>query len=246
MTPGQTSDAFRAKLRQAGARISDEQLLEAYGQIEASRRRFAAESISLGVLFVAKKECLGHGQWLPWCERFGKLAAPANLTVHGGASARTVRVYAAVAQHFLADLEQGSFQPERADEKVQPPAITAEQVLSLDVLPEKKRHEVTTVIEQWIGGRSLQRILIDFRRAEAATDQEQIDHDRQRKKKKQPNDPNQMDFLEDMLRPVGEIDALMADKTFVARTDKAFWTSLANKLQTQADGARALAKKVSA
>jgi hypothetical protein len=251
MTPGQTSDALRVKLRQVGSRITDRDLVEAYGLLEASRRRFAADSVSVGMFFLAKKEAVGHGKWIPWCEKFAKLAHGANLTVAGGTAPRTIRKYALIAEHFLADLEQGCFAPDGVDAPVTAPKVTVDQVLSLQILAGKKRHAVVEHIEEWIGGRSLRRMLIDFRRAEHAADQEESEHEKQKAAKKNTSAhgssdaaAGQLEFYQDMLRPIGEIETLFDTKSFVEKTDKAFWLGIAQKLTAQAERARQLADQL--
>lgn len=250
--PGQPSAGLVAELKAIGERLTVKQLAHALGGVEAARVGFAVEAIATGILLLAKKASLKHGEWLPlcaavWAEIGHSGSAAATLGERQNNFTRSLRSYCFVAQHFLADLEQGNFQPEISDQKVAAPEVQPTEVLALDTLPEAKRIAVYAAIERFIAGRSLRRMLIDFRRAEGAADQEEIDEASKRRGKKPGvagGSHGQLDFYEDMLRPLGEIDTLFDTKSFVEKTDKAFWTSIAEKLETQARRARQMAKEV--
>lgn len=248
MTPGQPSDALLAKLKQIGGALDDDQIAATWEEVERRRVSFAGAAIICGVVLLAKKESLKHAQWLPWLEQFGgqfagrisvKLAA--SLHICEQVTPRACRVYTQVGKHFLADLEQG-FAPDVRDSAAVAPAVTPVEVLSLADLSVARQGAVVERIEQWIGGRSLRRMLIDFRRAEMAADQEQAQEaELTRKKAGKPDAPGQMDFWTELARPLTEIDTLMKSEDFIERTTKEGWLKVAEALLAKSKEARAIA-----
>lgn len=245
---GQPSAELLSTLKDIGTRISDADIGACYARVEGQRRRFVSDIVRLGVMLLAKKQALSHGSWKAWVIQMTKSADSALLSLPAVVqekSLRTCQVYMQVGKHFLADQEQGSFQPEAANAAIEPPACSALDVVLLPSLSEDRQLTVDGAVEHFISGRSLDRMLIDFRRAEHAADQEDLaEESRKRKKKKPEADPSQIDFYQDMLRPLGEIDTLIGDKAFVRKTDRAFWVSLADSLEAQAARARKLAKEI--
>lgn len=245
VTPGQPSAATLAKLKSVGAKLTDDQIARAVRRAEELRVGFQVAAIEAGLLLLAKKETLKHGDWLPWCEKFaaGKLAAVLPIS----SAARSLRVYTQATQHFIAHLEQGDWPGEERDVAVLPPAISVEDALALQTLPEGQRAAVTSAISSFVAGRSLRRMLMDFRRAESAADQEEIEEANRRRKGKERHDqPGQMDFWQELARPIGEIETLFHDPAFVQQTTKEFWMQAAERLDAQAKFARAKAKEVRA
>lgn len=248
---GQPSAALLADIKRAGERVTTAHLIEAIGHLEAARVGFVTEAVATGLLLLTKKQTLKHGQWRSFlaevwtgvtanAKRVSRLEGP---VLHN--FVRSLQGYTFLAQHFLADLEQGEFQPEATDQRVAPPAVTPVEVLALDTLPQEKRVAVYGAIERFVAGRSLRRMLMDFRRAENAADQEEIEEESRRRRKRKDDAPEgQMDFYADMMKPLGEIDTLFDTQSFVERTDKKFWISVAEKLETQARRARELAKEI--
>lgn len=235
---GQPSPALMAKLKSAGERLTDKQVTEAIRHAEQGRVTYQKNAVATGVILLAKRQTFAHGAWRKYLK--DQICSAANLP-----SLRSLDLYLHLAKHFLADLEQGNFQPEEQDQKVTPPAIQPEEVLALDKLHPQRQGLVLQEIERFIAGRSLRRMLIDFRRAENAADQEEAEEaDRKKKKKVTTTDAGQMDFFSDMMRPLGEIDTLFETPSFVERTDKKFWISVAEKLETQAQKARQMAKEI--
>jgi hypothetical protein len=245
---GQPSKVLVAELKACGERVTTEHLTNAIAHLEAARVGFVTEAIATGILLLAKRETLSHGEWQPFCaEVWGKVnrkhasdLPPAALDNF----VRSLRVYCFLAQHFLADLEQKSFQPEARDCRVDAPPVAPAEVLALDSLPQEKRILVYNAIGRFVAGRSLRRLLIDFRRAESAADQEEIDEANRRKKRKDKTDPAQLDFWAEMQAPITAIESLFDDKSFVEKTDKEFWIRTAEALETQAKRAREMAKGV--
>lgn len=253
---GQPSTALVAELQRIGARLDSHQLAASLGHLEATRVTFVTEAIATGILLVAKKASLERGEWQPFCAEIWELIREmGNGVSHFEATpaalhnfTRSLRGYSFLGQHFLSDLEQGHFQPEAADQKVTPPAVKPADVLALDTLPQERRTAVYGAIEQFVAGRSLRRMLIDFRRAENAADMEEVDEANRHRRKVGPAGGSagagQMDFYADMLRPIGEIDTLFSTPSFVEKTDRAFWISAADKFTALASKAKKMAEQV--
>lgn len=248
---GHPSAALVAALRQAGSAVSMKQVADAICRVETARASFVAEAIVTGILLWAKREVLPHGERQKfeaevWREvtanrkRVSDLPAASldNFT-------RSLRGYRFLAQHFLADLEQGTFAPETRDMAVTPPAVSVDDALTLQTLPQERRVAVYGAIERFVGGRSLRRMLMDFRRAESASDQEEAEEKRkaESRKRKAEGTGHQLDFYDDMQRPLEEIERLMEDTALRETVDAAFWKQLATALEEQAKRARALAKE---
>lgn len=239
---GQPSAALLAELRRIGEKLTVKQLAKSLGHVEAARVGFVVEATATGILLLAKKQTIPHGGWQPFCaEVWGEIKGIGHGASDLDNFTRSLRRYCFLGQHFVADLEQKTFQP---DGKTRAPELQVQpaEVLALDTLPQEKRIAVYGAIERWVAGRSLQRMLMDFRRAENAADQEEIEDANRRKKKAKAGDSNQMDFWEDMQRPITEIDTLMASRDVLETADKKFWLELAAALDRQAGQARALAK----
>jgi hypothetical protein len=246
--PGQPSVTSLAALKEIGGKVTDEQLAQCYAKVEAQRSRFVADVVRLGVMLLAKKQTLGHGKWEGWVIQMTKSAESALLTIPAVAQEKSIRscqVYMQVGKHFLADLEQGHFQPEAPDAPVSMPTCTPLDIVLLPSLSEERQSSVEDAIAKFVGGRSLERMLIDFRRAENAADVEALEEDasRRRKPKSQRADPNQLEFLDEMYRPLSQIDTLFESTTFKKMTDRKFWETVADKLEAQAVRARKLAKE---
>jgi hypothetical protein len=123
--------------------------------------------------------------------------------------------------------------------------VTADQVLALDTLGKGDRQKVFSARSRSLsrGARSA-RCCSNSGGRKTRPRTRRIAHEAKKKKKGAAVDPNQLDFYEDMLRPIGEIEALFDTKSFVEKTDKAFWLGIAQKLEAQADRARKLAKEM--
>ncbi len=253
-TPGQPSAALLAALKAAGAKVTVARVAEALGHLDSARARFTCEAIGTGLLLLAKKETLQHGELMPFAAAVwaamqkGKVEARAS-TLEGEALnnfTKSLRVYALLARHFLADLEQAAFERDGKDQAVTLPAVQPAEVLALDTLPDDQRTAVVGAIERFVGGRSLRRMLVDFRRAESAAEQEEIEEANRRRKKKKGEDSGQLDFWTEIQRPLTEIETLCDSPEAMKHATKGFWTNLAVALETQAKRARARAKEVAA
>lgn len=254
---GQPSEALLATLKGAGSKITVARMAEAVRHVESTRGNFICEAVATGAMILAKKESLPHGDFQKfeaavWKEVKGKVDAASTLT---GAElsnfTRSLRVYRFCAQHFLADLEQNRFAPDGQDMAVNPPAVKPDEVLALDTLPQAKQVAVYGAIERFVAGRSLRRMMTDFRRAEVAADQEEAEEaERKRKKTKVPAGDaagaGQLDFWVEIQRPLTEIATLCEADDTQKHATKEFWTNLATALEHQAKVARARAKETRA
>jgi hypothetical protein len=249
-TPGQPSAALLEQLKIVGAKLTDDQIAKVVQDVETERSAFQSSAIVCGVFLLAKKQTLRHGQWLPWLEQFSQHAWQMRnaLRISTEVKPRSLQGYTFLAQHFLADLEQGNFQPESRDEKVALPAVQPADVLTLDTLPNVKQAAVYGAIEQFVAGRSLRRMLMDFRRAECATEQEDADLATAKAKRAKPekNHPDQMDFWDEMNIPLTQLSTLMSSPDFVERTTRESWLKLAAELTARAKDAKAMAEKMRA
>lgn len=258
MHPGQTSDALRVKLKQVGSRLSDAQITDAWRATEKARVSFTCAATYLGVILLAKKESLGHGKWLPWCEKFGgKLAQETKgqigttVPISTDVTGRSLRKYTFVGQHFLADLEQGAFAGEIVDHKPKLEGVSADDVLALDTLKADRRKAVLARIEQFVAGRSLRTMLLDFRRAENAADQEELEAQAEaaRRKRKKDGDggtaAGQLDFFTELKTPLTTIGTYLDSERVVKHADKGFWEAAAAALEQQAEICRRRAKEMS-
>lgn len=245
VTPGQPSAATLAQLKAAGDGLDIFRISAAVLRVESQRANFMAEAIRLGVLLLAKKESLGHGQ-------FQKLAAQvweANGTRVSHFSSlhnftRNLRRYCLLAQHFLADLEQGSFLADVKDMAVKAPEVTTQDLLAVDFA--NANPEVYNRIEQFVGGRSLRRMLLDFSRAEKAADREEqaeTEAAAKRGTKAAGSAAVQLDFWDEINRPLTELGTLMKSPDFIERTTREGWLKLAAELTARARDAKALADR---
>ena len=257
MQPGQTSDALRVKLKQVGSRITDAQITAAWETAERNRVSFSCAAVALGVMLRAKKEAVGHGKWLPWCEKFGGQLAKAVIGKNDARGAfaaevtpRSLQRYTFLAEHFLSSMEQGEFAGEIQDHKPKLEGVTADQVLALDNLSAKSRKAVFTKIEQFVAGRSLRTMLVDFRRAENSADEEHAAWLRDQDKGKGGKGGSgggsapQMDFWDEIKKPIDHITNILNAQSTVKHATKDFWSKLATALEEQAKIAREREKEM--
>jgi len=259
VTPGQPSEATKAKLQAAGAILQEEDILRAVDHVEANRVAFASTAIVAGVYLFAKKLAMKHGQWLPWVDKFGgQLAGKlANRGQFDGAkAARTIRRYCFLGQFFLADLDQGEFRGEMPDERVRL-AVTADDVLALEVSPQERRIAVFNTIERFVAGRSVRQMLADFRRAENAADDEeratgpaprtarQIQEAAAYPQPSQALAGEQLELWRDFARPLHALDTLLTDEGEIfQKTDRSFCQSIIESLEARLSTAKARLKTI--
>jgi hypothetical protein len=235
-----------------GESITLQQLAKTIAALEVARVTFVTDAITAGAWLLAKKQTLKHGEWQPFCAKIWaeirKWETVSHLDLHN--FTRSLRGYTFLAQHFLADLEQNNFPAETQDVLVNPPAVAPAEVLTLDTLPDERRAAVHNAITFFVAGRSLRRMLTDFRRAEHAADQEEAAEAAAAATKGRGKgqdkgvQPGQIDFWDELKRPLDQIESLFTQKSFVERTDRAFWLKTAQALEAQAKRARKLAEEI--
>jgi len=259
VTPGQLSEATKAKLHAAGVILQDEDILSAVDHVEVNRVAFASTAIVAGVYLLARKQTLKHGHWLPWVEKFGgKLAAKlaARCQFDSEKAARSIRAYCYLGAFFLSDLDQGEFRGEMQDERVRL-AVTADDVLALETSPQERRIAVFTTLERFVAGRSVRQMLADFRRAENAADDEeraagpaprtarQIQEQAAYPQPAHPLAGEQMELWKDFARPLHALDTLLTDEGDIfQKTDRSFWQSIIESLEARLSTAKARLKTI--
>lgn len=169
MTPNSLSKGLTAKLKKAGTGVDEKTLVKAADQVEKSRADYQTKSLCFGVLCLARKLSLKHGKWLP--ER-AKYAAAAHL------SERSIMVYMQLAKQFLSKLEQGDFNEEFEERKIQ--GFKIEQFESLAILHPAHGLTAQLQIKEFIGGRTIQQMLTDLREADKAAEAEYFDEIREK------------------------------------------------------------------
>lgn len=251
VTAGQPSAALLAKLKAVGAKVTDEQILASVTRAEDARSRFYHSAVETGLLLLAKKQTVKHGQWGKWCDAFTtKLAAAANLT---GESGRTFRDYTFIAQHFLADLEQGIEEFRVLDPKL-PAKINPADVLAMDTLPELRREAVSRQIHHWVRGRSLRQMLADLRRADNAAAEEETTENPPKAQKTIASTQSaydaasvpppcalgaeQLELWRDFALPLHTLDTYLNDDSAWLGTDKTLWKAVVMSLEARLQTAR--------
>jgi hypothetical protein len=252
---GQPSAGLLAELKRAGAGLTEDHLAGAIMNLERARVGFVVEAIALGVLLLAKKEALAHGGWQKFQTEVWEQASKANRKRASDLTdaardnfVRSLRTYCCLGRHFLSDLEQGRFQPEAKDAAVTPPAVTPTEVLALDTLPEEKRLAVLSAIERFVAGRSLRRMLQDFRRAEDAANTEELTETAAHPPKpgRRDDDPAQLTFLEDLKGALTVLDTLLDSQELKTHATRDQLMRMADALEAHAKALRAQAKETAA
>ena len=250
---GQPSTGLLAELKRAGAGLTEDHLAGAIMNLERARVGFVVEAIALGVLLLAKKEALAHGGWQKFQTEVWELASKANRKRASDLTdaardnfVRSLRTYCCLGRHFLSDLEQGRFQPEAKDAAVTPPAVTPAEVLALDTLPEEKRLAVLGALERFVAGRSLRRMLQDFRRAEDAANTEELADAAAPKPKGLADDPAQLTFFEDLKGALTMLDTLLESPELKTHATRDQLMRMADALEAHAKALRAQAKETRA
>jgi hypothetical protein len=262
VTPGQPSEATLAKLKTAGARLQDRDIIAAVDRAEANRIAFGSTAILAGALLLSKRLSLKHGQWLPYLQDLSKIVSSkgaARCQFAEGKAERSMRVYVFLAQHFIADLEQQALRGEMPDEAAPAPAVTAEEVLLFDHLPQDRRMAIGGALEQFVAGRSLRRMLSDLRRADNAAHQEEAEQPATARTRRVhggddqddtllppiPLDGEQLELWHDVARPLHALDTLIRDRgSLFKRTDRTFWNATIQALEARLSAAKAALKEI--
>lgn len=251
---GQPKASTMKLLRQAGEHLTIERMVDAVSRVERARADFVLRALETGIYLLAKKESLKHGQFQSYCAQIwsrihqedGQVLAITGEELDN--YTRQLRKYAFLAQHFIAAHQQDRFPSEYRDRRVMPPAVSTEEILDLVVVGGVATERITSAITAFVAGRSLSRMLMDFRAAENASDaeefEEQVEAEKRRRKKLPDQAPGQADFYDELMKPMTDIDVLLQDPHFRRQTTKQFWTNVADKLEAQASQARAVAREM--
>lgn len=237
---GQPSDTLLAALKQVGGEITDEQISLAYTQAESRRTAWQSAAIETGLLLLAKKQTVKHGDWGKWLTKF------VSRDKFQGTSQIQLSKYAFIAQHFIADLEQGVWSP--------PEAVALEEIANLPALPHSRRMAVTEAVTAWVRGRSLRQMLADLRRADQAAEREEIENLPRGGNPPPPKtaaqhraegeaaltapesvagDQQQLELWTDFTQPLHQLDHLLKDDDVASRSKKDLWKAIVAKLQDQ-------------
>ena len=249
---GQPKPATMKLLRQVGEQLTTARVAIAIRDTETARANFTVKALLAGLLLLAKKQSLKHGQFQSfaselWSEAHSMEARPELSTEELHNFTRQLRRYAFLAQHFIAAHQQDRFPSEYRDRRVTPPAVSTEEILDLVVVGGAATERISSAITAFVAGRSLSRMLMDFRAAENASDVEEAQEAAaaaKRSRKKLPEDTPGQTLLNDILAPMDTIDSLMNNPTFIQHSTKEFWKNIADRLDTQAKQARALAREI--
>jgi len=243
LLPGQPSERLLAALKDFGRDLSDDRIQLALRQTEEARTDFQASAVALGLLLMAKKQAVKHGQWLPWCRAFSEKRSA--LRISAELSVRTLQDYAFLAQHFLSDIEQQRFAPELKDMAVPSPAIDPEELIALDALPQDRKTAALGAIEAFIAGRSLRAMLAALRRAEAAAEHEEREEagakptTKQHRARLEELKPayelkgEQLELWREVAHPLTQLDQFLSDEDAIGMTTRTFWKSLETTMEVQ-------------
>lgn len=250
--PGQPSTALLARLKSLAEQATDERIGSALQRCEEARGQFHFAAIECGLLLLARKQTLRHGQFQKfaagvWGSYQKQIGSACPISNHDNFT-RSMRRYMFLAQHFLADLEQKAFQPEEGSRVEAGPEIQPEEVMSLATLPKERRVAVGSAIAQWVGGRSLRRMLIDMRRAESAAEVEEASEAASSRRKSAAENSaeaeadetgramgfegQQLELWRDYAQPLTMLDRLLADDKSAAMTNRDFWKTTTETLRT--------------
>ena len=140
--------------------------------VERRRTLYQVDCLLLGIMLLCKQEQLGNRKFASWFRQNMKgenrviAARSAAINNEDGTiiSLRTARVYKQLAKRFLSNLEQGKFEGEFEDTRACEQAL--QDCENLPSLPEDRRQVLESQLGKFIAGRSLDRMLKDFRQAE--------------------------------------------------------------------------------
>lgn len=262
---GQPSAATLARLKKAAGQISDSEIISAVQDAEDARANFGAAAVVAGCYLLAKKQTIAHGKWLSWLRTLGDAVTGKCVTRYAFAGEKTVRscqLYTFLAQHFIADCEQNAVTGEMPDEAPMLPAVMPEEVLHLDTIDTRRRQIVHDALKQFVAGRSMRKLASDLRRADNAARMEEAeeakpanpgeqggdssgDQDSGLPKPPHPLKPEQLKLWEDVARPLHDLDTFIQDRgSLFKKTDRTFWLSVAESLETRLKQAKAALKAI--
>ena len=173
--PGQLSKPLETRLKETASTFADEFIAQAFSGLELARSSYQVRAVLTGIVFLAKKHATKHGKWKPWLETFFEShIANMKRASHLNADSfyRTIACYMQLAKRFLWKIETDGFAHEVVESDQKRIQCTAVQVLELTVQQSPEEHPLFTELHQFVAGRSLRRMLADFRQAEKDADEE--------------------------------------------------------------------------
>ncbi len=137
--------------------FSDKEIAEGFIRADEAKKNFQIECIRTGLMLQVKKSELKHGQFKPYIEKLqnGRIL-PFSI------SYRTARVYMELAKYFNKWL----------NDKSESVTLSEEGVMALLSPSSQARTVAFGVANNFVDGRSLDRMLKDFRQAEKAAAEE--------------------------------------------------------------------------
>jgi len=170
IAPGELSNRLATGLKERGKAITDAQITTAIGQVEQARQDFQVQAILTGIMLLAKKSSLKHGEWSVYLEKvFSKTGARSCFDIS------QYRRYMLLAKRFLWKVETNGFLDEAVDSDQLNLNATAVQVmdLALSDATDESLQPLFDKLSDFVAGRSLRRMLADFRQAEKDAEDEE-------------------------------------------------------------------------
>jgi len=173
IAPGELSKSLASSLKAHGKTISEQQLADCYSALEESRSEYQTRAILFGIMLLAKKASLKHGKFKPYLEKLFQNRSALRFSDFDK-SYRTIQVYMQLAKRFLWKIETNGFLEEVIESDQTAPQITARQVLDLAETG-NANEDLFIELQEFVQGRSLRRMLSDFRQAEKDADADRSD-----------------------------------------------------------------------
>lgn len=224
-------------LQHAGSALADADIAAAFNEAELARQHFGVSAIVAGLMLLAKKETIPHGKWQRYVEKtlLQKRSTAALLPE----TFRTVQLYTNLAKRLLLQLENRTWEKPQVRSHYTPEqqeALAAVAPAELIDAPLSCRE----AIERIVAGRSIRRLLEDFREAQQMAAAE----DNPATPAAPPEDPAkfvQQKLWDDWNNELEDVDQLLNSEHAHYLDPKQHWSAIATKLEEQAKRARALA-----
>lgn len=234
-------------LKTAGKALKDADIAEAFNEAEMARKNFATSALVAGLMLLAKRETFPAsgrkcaGKWQSYLEKVlasnsCRSAAAIGLMPE---AVRTARTYLNLARRLLYQLENRTWEMPQARNHYTPEqkeALAATDPATLVGQPMSARQH----IERIVAGRSIRKLLEDFREAQKMVDEEDTTND-------PPPPPEntaafvQQELWKDWTNAVQHVEDLLENEHAHYLDPKEHWTKIANNLERQAKRARELA-----
>jgi len=160
---GEISMRLTRKLSEASRELTDVQVYNILKACESSRVDFTVNALRLGLVLLAKKIALPHGE-------FQAAVAKWRTSAVLETSDRQLRVYRQLAKLFLSQLERGDFREELATKDLQ--TIPVLQDGNINALIERDNFQ--RELRRFVGNRGVDRLLKDLNAAKKAAEAEEL------------------------------------------------------------------------